>query len=938
VSEPRLPILYLVPRVDLGAYDEIAVDWFKHIDRTRWRASLATTDVSPNRGLRELEPFAEEVWDLPDQMAGAAFPEFILGFIESRGVRLVQIMDSRLGFDLLPDMASLPKPPVVVAQMHPRQPGDAQFTRYVARRYGNLIDAFVATDDQLGGEIASHGIPPSRVETIELIGEAGRDLSGYADLYERLLAERPASSRWRIERDGPAPGEAPGRALPPVRLPRSPRPQPTVSVGVPCFQHGQYLDECIRSIKQQFLKPARIVVVDDGSQDPETLAALERLDADPAVTVLRQGANLGPSAARNRALELFETSYGLWIDADDQLLPGALDSMVATLETAPENVGFVYPHAKHTGNRRDCVEMPAYNLWLLLLNNICPSASLFDLRVFAEAGVRYPEDMVVGHEDWDLILQLAERGIHGVHADGPTFLYRKQGFSRVHAVDYGPHDFHREIEGRHPALYRDRAAVKAEWAPALSIVLLDEADLAWTAKDVEIAARQTCRDFELLAASELGEGGHLVERAGASPDEWLQAALRRARGRWVCVLTGRGRATLGHAPFVEQLLRSFKSQDDVAGVALASAPDLSRHTFSQLSAEERRSARLCGVAFERTPGAWIPRISLSEGTPILDDLALALQGHGTMQWRLLPAPESGLDAGPEETRPEGRSYLDLNYRRHRDRSEVVAGQLISLLDPLLPTLTPGTIRRWEDLPTWFPPDTQPLCRHREIGGEVRIFTNDGNPPPGFELDFNLGVTHVCGLPGAQRLVQRAGTFELSENQDELDEGRGLGYVEEEQLPPCERLEIREMPETGDRVLVAGVDDPLYGMARPLATLGWISPFDVPPGGRLFHSEPWRAATLYRSVDLERGRHAYAVELSEDGGDGTILGSVLAAPAPDLVALRLHEDGRLTSDLARPGRASRDPRAVARWVTASGDADRRWTPPTRARHLLTHWAD
>jgi hypothetical protein len=93
VSEPRLPILYLVPRVDLGAYDEIAVDWFKHIDRTRWRASLATTDVSPNRGLRELEPFAEEVWDLPDQMAGAAFPEFILGFIESRGVRLVQIMD-----------------------------------------------------------------------------------------------------------------------------------------------------------------------------------------------------------------------------------------------------------------------------------------------------------------------------------------------------------------------------------------------------------------------------------------------------------------------------------------------------------------------------------------------------------------------------------------------------------------------------------------------------------------------------------------------------------------------------------------------------------------------------------------------------------------------------------------------------------------------------
>ena len=48
---------------------------------------------SPNRWLQQVEPYADEIWNLPDLMPGAAFPEFILGFIESRKVPLVHIMN-----------------------------------------------------------------------------------------------------------------------------------------------------------------------------------------------------------------------------------------------------------------------------------------------------------------------------------------------------------------------------------------------------------------------------------------------------------------------------------------------------------------------------------------------------------------------------------------------------------------------------------------------------------------------------------------------------------------------------------------------------------------------------------------------------------------------------------------------------------------------------
>ena len=73
-EDPRTPILYLAPWVDLGGSDKGTIDWFRSIDHSRWAPSLITTQPSDNRWLHKVEPYAEEVWDLPDLMPGAAFP------------------------------------------------------------------------------------------------------------------------------------------------------------------------------------------------------------------------------------------------------------------------------------------------------------------------------------------------------------------------------------------------------------------------------------------------------------------------------------------------------------------------------------------------------------------------------------------------------------------------------------------------------------------------------------------------------------------------------------------------------------------------------------------------------------------------------------------------------------------------------------------------
>lgn len=1098
VSGGRTPILYIAPWIDLGGSDRGTIDWFKHIDRERWAPSLITTTPSPNRWLQQVEPYAEEIWNLPDLMPGAAFPEFILGFIEGRAVPLVHIMNARLAYDLLPDMTCLPTPPAVVVQLHAEEPNQTGYVRYVARRYGNLIDAFSVVSEDLRQTIVDYEIPPSRIEVIYLgvdgkgefdpagvepleldggdvprilwpgrlveqkdpmltlavvararergaefvldvvgdghLKEAARaraeelgiadvvhwhppskemarwyrssdivlmtslyegvplviyealamgvpvvapalpgnvelmngeggllieprdDVDGYAEalvtlldderqrrqvgersrqrmladfsleqmgrghdaLYEQLLSQRTATSRWRNEEllGEPNPGDG-GVDLAPMpqalRLPRDPRPEPTIGVVVPCYRHGIFLDACIDSIKAQTYAAAAIVVVDDCSEDPETIKALARLDDDPDVTVLRQSKNLGPSAARNRAIEHLNTSYFLPIDADDELLPEALERMLDSLEQAPEEVGFVYPHAQHIGNRTDLVRSPDYNVWLLMEQNYCPAPALFDRRLFDGTGVSYPEEIVVGHEDWDLVLQLAERGVRGIPADGPTFLYRKQGFSRVNAVDYGPVEFHETVEKRHPHLYSRRDEIKARWAPALSVVLLDEEGSGWDGDDLVLLSAQTCRDFEILARNDLGTAVHPVESADNAPPVWLQAALYQARGRWILLLPRSSAAVLSTRSFVEQLIHTFVANEGTMATVLAEAPAISRIAFSQLDNAERIHARPAAVAFERPLWGKAPDIPLGIEGSLLADLAVGLRTIGPVQWRLV--------FGEEEKAPWRKgamakgTEIDLNLNRSAPATEIAMRHMMAHQEPRLPELTPGTIRRWRRLDSWVPAQANLLCRHLDLKTGLRMVNLERKPPPGFVRDQILGCTRIFPAPGSGRLVHANHSFCLGK-EGELAEGEfDLGYVEDQPLPMLVGLELRRVLGSGQEILVAGPDDPLVYQSEHLATLGWIEPHPIlPRPAEILHTGPWAVDSLQRLVNEDGWRHQYSAEAPGESREGVALGFLRRHQGgPDLVALRRRSDGRLASELCAPGRASRDPQKLGRWL-------------------------
>jgi O-antigen/teichoic acid export membrane protein/GT2 family glycosyltransferase len=117
-------------------------------------------------------------------------------------------------------------------------------------------------------------------------------------------------------------------------------PQPDVSrqltmrfsVVIAAYEAAGTVGDAVASVLRQSCQDFEVIVVDDGSRD-QTAAAATRF-GDARVRVHRQE-NAGPSAARNRGIELARGEFVSMLDSDDLWLPGYLEAMGAALERNP---------------------------------------------------------------------------------------------------------------------------------------------------------------------------------------------------------------------------------------------------------------------------------------------------------------------------------------------------------------------------------------------------------------------------------------------------------------------------------------------------------------------------------------------------------------------------------------------------------------------------
>lgn len=203
--------------------------------------------------------------------------------------------------------------------------------------------------------------------------------------------------------------------MPPLSPSEANERSPLVSVVIPCFNQAEYLAEAIESVRSQTYPSFEIIVVNDGSTD----STAEVCRRSAGVHYVEQR-NQGLAAARNRGWKESRGELLAFLDADDRLMPGALDVGVASLSEHPEwaFVSGGHRRIEVTGAVSQCPDAPVVEgdpyLEFLRGNYIgMHAAVLYRRDSLVEAGGFDPS--LSACEDYDLYLRLSREHPVGCH-------------------------------------------------------------------------------------------------------------------------------------------------------------------------------------------------------------------------------------------------------------------------------------------------------------------------------------------------------------------------------------------------------------------------------------------------------------------------------------------------------------------------------------------
>lgn len=225
----------------------------------------------------------------------------------------------------------------------------------------------------------------------------------------------------------------------------------TVSVIIPCFNHGEFLLEAVGSVNNIKREDIEVIVVDDGSTDERTGKEMDALSAQ-GIKVIQQE-NRGLAAARNAGIAISRGEYILPLDADDRLRPGWIDKGIRILESNPQ-VGVVYGDAECFGTRTGRWRVGPFETDKLLKWNYIHASALYRRCVW-EQNRGYDGTMPVqGLEDWDFWLGALEHGWEFSYMPEIFFEYRQAEQSMLTRTQ----GYHSEVEAfiatKHGLLYR----------------------------------------------------------------------------------------------------------------------------------------------------------------------------------------------------------------------------------------------------------------------------------------------------------------------------------------------------------------------------------------------------------------------------------------------------------------------------------------------------
>lgn len=227
-----------------------------------------------------------------------------------------------------------------------------------------------------------------------------------------------------------------------------------VSIIIPCFNYGRFLQEALDSIDKQTYKNYEIIIVDDGSNDPFTILLLDQLTKTKKYKIYRI-INGGPSKARNYGIDKASGDIILPLDADDKIHPNYITEAIDFMINNPE-YGIVYCKAKYFGSMSGEWKLPEYNFPNILLGNCIFVTSFFYKSDWKKVG-GFDESFLDEWEDYDFWLKIISIGRKVFQIPKFYFYYRKGHDSRAKKTNQDLLDLYSRIYLNHKSFYNENA-------------------------------------------------------------------------------------------------------------------------------------------------------------------------------------------------------------------------------------------------------------------------------------------------------------------------------------------------------------------------------------------------------------------------------------------------------------------------------------------------
>jgi glycosyltransferase involved in cell wall biosynthesis len=231
-----------------------------------------------------------------------------------------------------------------------------------------------------------------------------------------------------------------------------------LSIVVPYYNMGAYIDETIDSLLRTDYREREIIIVNDGSNEAFSIQKLNNYRKKNDITVIDLP-NGGVANARNIGAQSANGEFLAFLDADDTVQPQYYSRAISVFNQY-SNVHFAGCWVRYLGNSTKT--WPAFQPEppvILYHNQVNSSSLVYKREAFLSGGKNDTTMPFQGLEDYDSVISMLSLGFGGVVIPEPLFNYRVRPDSMIRAISVSKKlSLYQHISDKHKQFYATFAA------------------------------------------------------------------------------------------------------------------------------------------------------------------------------------------------------------------------------------------------------------------------------------------------------------------------------------------------------------------------------------------------------------------------------------------------------------------------------------------------